>query len=155
MAAQKSLLSFYEDFLKNYTFVYFPTTNWQRALSPTFNFGCNIQDADVEEHVLSEVGSYGSQINRILDVLSVLVANLDRSALTPQERHFVEKFERLAADADAAAAKYQHKRPHSPIYAQEIDHMIEALISIRRSDRAKYQKLMDQISKQLPPSDQN
>ena len=29
-------------------------------------FGCNVQDFDTEQGVLNEVGSYGSQLNRVV-----------------------------------------------------------------------------------------
>jgi hypothetical protein len=149
MARQQSLLSLYEDFLKNYTFVYFPTTNWARALSPTLNFGCNLQDVDVEQHILDEVGSYGSQLNRLLDVVSVLVTNLDRSTLTPQEQQFVDKFEELARRADEAAADYQGKRRHGITHA-DVKYMIAALRSLERTNKSEYDQFVAQIYTALP-----
>jgi ABC-type transporter Mla subunit MlaD len=149
MAKQQSLLSLYEDFLKNYTFIYYPTTDWTHALSPTLNFGCNVKDVDVEQHVLDEVGSYGSQLNRVLDVLSVLVADLDRSTLTPQEQQFVDKFEELASRADDAARNFLGKRRHGVTHA-DINHMIAALRTLQRTNKPHYDELVAQIYTALP-----
>src|SRR5256885_9459969 len=46
-----------------------PTTNWQRFYNPQFYINCNTGDVDVENAVLREVGSYGMQLGRILDVI--------------------------------------------------------------------------------------
>src|SRR6266705_1005883 len=53
-----------------------PTTNWQRFYNPQFYINCNTGDVDVENAVLREVGSYGMQLGRILDVIDVLVATV-------------------------------------------------------------------------------
>jgi hypothetical protein len=151
MGADKSLVSSYEDFLKNvlYNFVYFPTTNWQHALSPTFNFGCNVQDVEVEHQVLDKVGSYGSQLNRVLDVLSVLVADLDRSRLTRQEQQFVDKYEELARNADEAASEIQGTRRHGVTHA-DINRMIDALGELKKSNPAGYREIVERLHQQLP-----
>jgi hypothetical protein len=153
MPRQRTAQSIYEDFLKNflYTFTYFPTTNWQRAFSPTLYFGCNVEDADVEQHVLDEVGSYGKQLNRVLDVLTVLVGRIDRNSLTPQERRFVDEFEDLAQRADEVAAAYQGKRPHG-ITQTDVNHMIDGLRSLAGSDYGHNQEVLGQIFRALPPA---
>ncbi len=40
---------------------------------------------ELEEQILSEVGTYGHQLGRIGDALAVLVSHVDASRLTPQE----------------------------------------------------------------------
>lgn len=141
MAKQPNVFSLYENFLKNflYTFTYFPTTNWQHAFSPTINFGCNVEDADVEQHVVDEVGSYGKQLNRVLDVLTVLVARIDEKELklTPQERQFVDQFEELARAADDAAAKFKGKHRRG-ITLDDINHIIEDLHSLAGKNPTGY-----------------
>ena len=67
-------------------FVYFPVTVWREFFRPTFYFGCNVNDVDTEQAVLGDVGSYGSQLNRVLDALDVLTRlEGDRLAALPQE----------------------------------------------------------------------
>jgi len=94
-----------EDFASK--FVYLPTTNWQRAFSPQINFGCNLQDQDTEQHVLDNVGSYGYQLGRIIDVLNALVARLPAAELTPQERLDVADFQDMAHRVEAALEEKQ------------------------------------------------
>ncbi len=103
--------------LRDYTFTYFPWTDWSGFFRPTFNFGCNVGDADTEKAVLDTVGSYGSQLNRILDALVVLVdeelakggpQDADpKAADTKKEALYVLK--RLARDANAASTLAEQK----------------------------------------------
>jgi hypothetical protein len=95
-------------------FVYFPLTNWERFweqfFSPRFYFGCNVSDLETEHHVLDEVGSYGSQLNVVLDALAVLVARLNGpKPLTEQERNRVSALVDLMERADEASAQFQGK----------------------------------------------
>lgn len=113
MASTASSGNPFFDFLK--TWYYDPVTNWQHAFSPVINFGCNIEDKDVEQHVVDSVGSYGSQINRMMDVLTVLVARLDPETLTPEEQDFVDEFQALARRADKAASDFQHEPRHAAL----------------------------------------
>lgn len=154
MKEQDTISSLYENILKNflYTFVYFPSTNWQNAFSPTINFGYNVDDLGVERHVLNEVGSYGKQLNRVMDVLTVLVARLDREKLTTQECRFVERFEDLARRADAAAAAYQGELPNTITHA-DINHLIDRMRSLKEVDQQQYGDLLKRLYESLPPPD--
>ena len=58
----------------------------------TVNLGLS-RDPDMERSILQQVGSYGRQIGQITDAVKVLVARLDRSTLTPEERRCIELFE--------------------------------------------------------------
>ena len=86
----------------NYVFTYLPTTNWQHAFSPTIYFGSNVQDAPVEQHVVDQVGSYGYQLNRIIDLLKVAVDDGQVKGKSEREKQVVEKFLTLARSADQA-----------------------------------------------------
>src|SRR5208283_4589571 len=92
------------DFPSLKDFIYQPATNWQGLFqgwfSPHVTFGANAEDKPVETKVLNTVGSYGSQINRIMDAMSVLIARQDLKELTPQEQFTVSKFKELAFLAD-------------------------------------------------------
>lgn len=151
MAQQADIFSLYGNFLKNfvYTFTYFPTTNWQRAFSPTINFGCNVEDTEVEQHVVDEVGSYGKQINRVLDAMTVLVSHIPReTTLTPQERRYIDAFEDLAHAADEASRKFKDKR-RSGLTLDDINHTIENLCSLVGKDPGRYEYLVERIQADL------
>lgn len=63
---------------------------------------------EVEEEVLEEVGSYGKQLGRIGDAMTVLLARLDRSTLTPPEAKAIRALESLLDEV--AAVKERHGR---------------------------------------------
>ena len=112
MASTASSGNPFFDFLK--TWYYDPVTNWQHAFSPVINFGCNIEDKDVEQHVVDSVGSYGSQINRMMDVLRCR-RPAHPETLTSEEQDFVDEFQALARRADKAAAEFQHEPRHAAL----------------------------------------
>ena len=92
--------------LKNFVFTYFPVTDWRRFISPTIVFGnANLADADTEQKVVDSIGSYGYQLNRILDALAVLIReNEDRKApRTEQDARMLGRLLDLADAADEAA----------------------------------------------------
>jgi|SRR5665213_830088 len=63
-----------DNLFRNYALSVFPITDWRRFVSPTIVFGnANIADSDTEQKVVDSVGSYGYQLNRILDALAVLI----------------------------------------------------------------------------------
>jgi hypothetical protein len=96
-------------------FVYFPTTVfqplWDQSVSPKFYFGCNVDDAPTERKVLGKVGSYGSQLNIVLDALAVLLTRVSPETLTEDERGHVRALVDLMDRADRAAAEAAHKSP--------------------------------------------
>ena len=121
-----------------------------------------MEDAEVEQHVVDEVGSYGKQINRVLDAMTVLVSHIPRETpLTPQERRYIDAFEDLAHAADEASKKFKDKR-RSGLTLDDINHTMENLCSLAGKDPGRYkyildriQKDLDQASKQSSPSGQN
>lgn len=50
-------------------------------------------DPDLEQEILTEVGSYGRQLGRMGEAMQVLIDKLDRSTLNTSERHAIEAFE--------------------------------------------------------------
>lgn len=146
MSGQGELLSVYQDILRNLT------VNWQRQFSPTINFGYNVQDVNVEQHVLNEVGSYGMQLNRVLDLLMVLLPRVidaaARGSLGAAERRAVEDFEDLARRADTAAASYQGKNPRS-ITRSDVDRMIEGMRALESGDPVLHRDLLRLLSDRL------
>jgi hypothetical protein len=92
--------------LKNFVFTYFPLTDWRRFISPTIVFGqANISDSDVEQKVVDSVGSYGYQLNRILDALAVLIRENEDPKAPPTEKdqRMLCRLLDLADAADQAA----------------------------------------------------
>ena len=83
---------------------YRPVTSWFEHFI-TINW--NGQDADVERHVLGEVGSYGHQLGRILDAVDLLVHELDLARLGPEQQRIVVRLEDLAASARRSVAEYR------------------------------------------------
>ena len=117
-------------------FVYFPTTNWQRTFSPQINFGCNLQDQDTEQHVLNEVGSYGYQLSRIIDVLHALVARVPSGELTPQEQQDIAGFCDMAQQVDAAVEEKQGPA-HRGVTAGDIANLTSGLQALAHTDPAR------------------
>jgi hypothetical protein len=94
--------------LKNFVFTYFPVTDWRRFISPTIVFGnANIADSEIEQAVVDSVGSYGLQLNRILDALAVLIRENDGSQAprTEKDNRVLCRLLDLADAADQAAKK--------------------------------------------------
>jgi hypothetical protein len=100
--------------LRNFVFTYFPVTDWRRFISPVVVFGnANIADHEIEQKVVDSVGSYGYQLNRILDALAVLIREEEdastqasteaRAPRTEKDRRVLYRLLDLADAADAAA----------------------------------------------------
>ena len=99
--------------LRNFAFTYFPFTDWRRFISPTIVFGsANIQDSEIEQEVVDSVGSYGYQLNRILDALAVLIRSgeVEKLALTEKDRRALYRLLDLADAADDAAKRARSER---------------------------------------------
>jgi hypothetical protein len=96
------------NFLKNFAFTYFPVTDWRRFISPTIVFGnANIADAEVEQKVVDSVGSYGYQLNRILDALAVLIREAEdpKTPRTEMDRRMLSRLLDLEDAANTAAKR--------------------------------------------------
>lgn len=107
MSATPSIFST-GNLLKNFVFTYFPMTDWRRFISPTIVFGdANIADSDIEQKVVDSVGSYGYQLNRILDALAVLIRENEdpKAPRTEKDRRVLDRLLDLAEAADEAARK--------------------------------------------------
>jgi hypothetical protein len=67
-------------------------------------------DPDVEQEVLSDVGTYGKQIGRISDALMVLLAHFHpKRALTPEETAAIDALKDMLNKV--ADVKTKHGRP--------------------------------------------
>ncbi len=92
----------FTNFLRNWD--YKPVTSWFEHFI-TINWNSN--DADVEQHVLGEVGSYGLQLSRILDAVDLLVSELDLARLTPEQQRIVVRLEDLRDAAHRAVNEFR------------------------------------------------
>ena len=98
----ETFLSPFTNFLRSWD--YRPVTSWfEHFVTINWNSG----DADIEEHVLGEVGSYGLQLARVLEAVDLLVGELDLSRLTPEQQRIVVRVEDLAASAKRAVREYR------------------------------------------------
>lgn len=140
------------------SFKYTPNTNWDDifsdwfSFSPTVNFGSNVQDVGVERHVLSRVGSYGKQLHRVIDALTVVLSSVDRDKLTPEERRKIADFEDMARDAASAVAEYKGRQPDHGITQSDVDHMIDQLLALKKTEPKAFKTLSEQITTRLEGS---
>lgn len=72
---QLPFTTLFPNFLRTWNYV--PRTQW---LSHFITINQNGNDAEVEQHVLGEVGSYGKQLGQILAALDVLIAHAEKPA---------------------------------------------------------------------------
>lgn len=129
----------------NYVFTYFPTTNWQHAFSPTIYFGSNVQDAPVEQHVVDQVGSYGYQLNRIIDLLKVAVDEGQLKGKNEREKQVIAKFLTLAKNADQAAKEFKGE-----VTEESVQKLIQDLRRLQHSDHKLYDSLVDELRQAFP-----
>ena len=93
-------------------FVYYPVTVWREFFRPTLYFGCNVTDVDTEHEVLDDVGSYGSQINRLLDAVDVLIdLEHERVAALPEERRLKLAALKILHQQASDASQRAEQRP--------------------------------------------
>jgi hypothetical protein len=105
----ETLLFPFSNFLRFWD--YRPVTSWFEHFI-TINW--NSQDADIEQHVLGEVGSYGLQLSRILDAVELLVSELDLARLSPEQQRIVVRLEDLAHAAHRAVNEYRGRVDGAP-----------------------------------------
>jgi hypothetical protein len=84
-----------------------PITSWWSGNQITVNLG-ESGSAETEAEILRRVGSYGRQLGKITDAMTVLLRHLpDRESLTREERDVIKAFEKMANDI--ADIKEKHK----------------------------------------------
>jgi hypothetical protein len=137
----------YFDTLKNYS----PATNWQRFFNPQFFITYNSEDAEVENHVLTKVGSYGSQLGKIISVLDVLVAHaqLPESEFTLKP---LREFRQLSDQVKEAVATIQGPQQKGVTQA-DVDQLIENLQSLANSNPQDYRRFVNQLKTAIAGED--
>jgi hypothetical protein len=137
--------SYHDEVLKGFINTYVnPITNWTRAFSPTMYFGCNVEDIPTEQQVLNSVGSYGSQINRIIDVVSLLVPMLKGKTLSKDQIRVIEDFKQLARQADEASSIAQNKTPRN-LSLEQVDDFVERLSRLAKTDPEQYRLAVERV----------
>ncbi|CAH2602517.1 conserved protein of unknown function [Rhodovastum atsumiense] len=133
-------------------FIYFPWTDWhnfwRQWFCPQFNFGCNVDDRDVEHHVLDTVGSYGSQLNKIIDALSVVVSHMQSGELklTAPENEDLKRFEILAKAASKASTVFEDRQADATVAKfRAMAHELKKMKDRNPGSFAKIQTLFHEI----------
>ncbi len=130
-----------------YNFTYYPTTDWSRTINTQFIFGGNPQDIDVERHVLNKVGSYGSQLGKILDVMNLMVDRLADQKLDEYEQRCVERFRELYGQVHEAVAEFERKPRRGDITQDDLDHLIDSLHHLQKNDPPRHARYLAQLRK--------
>lgn len=127
-------------------FLYDPVTNWQHFFNPQVIFNYNPQDQPVEAHVLAKVGSYGSQISTLIDVVDILQRELiqrlpPRADLTKADLKALKEFDRLRDVAKQAVDEFRGR-----ITADDI---VKAAKDLKEREPTKVEKLREDLDKAL------
>jgi hypothetical protein len=84
-----------------------PITSWWSGNQISVNLG-ESGSPEAEAEILRRIGSYGRQLGKIDDVLTVLIAHLDRTSLSPLETEAINEFEDMAKQI--GKIKRSHKK---------------------------------------------
>lgn len=118
-----------------------PDTNWSHFFNPQVIFNANPGDQAIESHVLSKVGSYGSQISTLIDAIAVLSTTLDRTKLDPEQATAMASFDKLEADAQKAVDEYRA--------AITPDDIVAAATALHKSDKTAAAALLGRLETAL------
>ena len=91
-------------------FNYDAVTNWSRFfnITPAISlFTYNAGDQAVEQQVIDHVGSYGSQLSRILKMLDLVNRHINLSGLDKSDKDVLDNFNELFRNSRAAVAKHK------------------------------------------------
>ena len=97
------LLAPFTGFLRSWD--YRPSTSWFQHF---ITINANLGDAAIEQKVLGDVGSYGYQINRLLDAVNLLVSELKLAELSGEQQRIVVRLQDLAHAADVSARQFKN-----------------------------------------------
>lgn len=123
-----------------------------QSINPGWTFGNifinsrNSPDPQTELRIVQAV-SYGRQLGRNLDAVTVLVSKVDRSRLDPKEALALEEFTRIAALVDVAKQMAESLPEASP--AEDLSRSIESLARCLRRVKADNPELHATLSTRL------
>jgi hypothetical protein len=106
--ASLALLNAFTQQLRDFN--YDAVTNWSRFfnIAPAISlFTYNAGDQAVEQHVIDHVGSYGSQLSRILKMLDLLNRHIKPTDLDKSDQEVLNDFNELFRNSRAAVAKHK------------------------------------------------
>ena len=99
----------FAEFLRYWDFR--PSTSWFQHFITINN---NAGDADAEQTVLGEVGSYGYQLSRIIDAVKVLADQLEKGPgladLSADQQQSLANLRQLAKEVDASVERYRTRQ---------------------------------------------
>ena len=125
---------------------YHPITSWFRTVSTQLGF-INInemqsENPDLEKRIVTEVGSYGKQLGRVVEALQAVCEHMDTGRWPDEEQEAVKSFTRLAEEIDA------FKSANQPVTKGTIDQLVSALRSLKDQDRLCYERLREEFRAQ-------
>jgi hypothetical protein len=115
-----------------------PVTNWGRFFNPQFTL--NYNDVGVENHVLSQVGSYGSQLSTLIDIIAVLRKDLPED-LSAQQKCAVKEFDRLCEDSKRAVVEYR-----GGTGSMQGDQILALLEKLKSDDKDEFDSIRKKIA---------
>jgi hypothetical protein len=122
-------------------FVNDPVTNWQDFFNPQVTFNYNPQDVPIEAHVLSKVGSYGSQLSTLIDVIDVLQKHIVRDAATPAaDLKALIAFDKLRNTAQVAVDQFR------ALALPTADDIVGATKALKERDPGGAQNLRERLN---------
>jgi hypothetical protein len=127
---------------------YNPITSWFTTTLSQVGF-VNIQemksdDPDLEKRIISEIGSYGKQLCRVVAALQAICEHLgplNPERWEPDERAAVNSFLRLAEEISS------FKCANQPVRKWEVDQIISAIRDLKRLDRGSYEQVQEGLAK--------
>jgi guanylate kinase len=90
--------------------------------------------------VVDQAGSYGYQLNRIIDLLKVAVDDGTLKGKNEREKQVIAKFLTLAKNADQAAKEFKGEATQESVHK-----LIEDIRRLQHSDRKLYESLVDEL----------
>ena len=133
--------------------VVFPSGNvempwsWWNQFAPVVISSMKCGDASLERKIVSEVASYGRQIGRISEALSVLVDHLPASGLSDEEKRALSDFREMAAAVAAVKAGSGAPTP------QSLQGILAVLDYWKEHHNAFYRKVRSALLKQMEDED--
>lgn len=100
-------------------------------------------DAALEKSIVEKVASYGRQLGRITDALAVLVRSARGEKPDAEDRKALDAFVALAAEIDAAKARY------TGTDAESLARLERSLDYLKRKDRDAYEHLRLRLQRLL------
>jgi hypothetical protein len=122
---------------------------WSWWLSSMRQFGfVNINqmessNPEMEREILENVASYGRQLGRIIEALSVALEHTQFSNLTEDEQQALECFTEMATEIAAVKGGYV------TLSEETLDHFLAGIRRLKDKDPQTYQNVVDRLRQEL------